>query len=75
MAIGLLVVLALLLLPKQACMAHAAECKTWHPHDVQHKYLQPGHLILGGLVYLLFFTSTPKNFTQEPTGPLDEPFV
>lgn len=74
---GVLVVvlLLLLLLPPIVCKAGRVKCKMWHPHNIIHKYLHPGDLILGGLVYHTFFTSMPDSFTKVPLGPLNQSFV
>ncbi|KAG6539516.1 type-2 vomeronasal receptor [Crotalus adamanteus] len=59
------VVLLFLLLPHMAWQKKN-NCQIMDHHFIFHKYLQPGDLLLGGLVSHTFFFSSPKLFDEPP---------
>ncbi|XP_066486362.1 vomeronasal type-2 receptor 26-like [Tiliqua scincoides] len=71
----LVAVLGELLLPQMLCKAYVVNCGINGPQPLQHKYPQPGELIIGGITSQTFIFSFPLDFTAQPSSTVFEEFV
>ncbi|XP_066485468.1 vomeronasal type-2 receptor 26-like [Tiliqua scincoides] len=63
------VMLIVLLLLRAVGDAQNINCGNWHPLFVHHKYLQPGDLIIGAVLYQNELFSNASTFNQNPSQP------
>ncbi|KAG8140313.1 hypothetical protein E2320_003011, partial [Naja naja] len=56
----------LLLLPHMACKTQAIKCSIQVPIPIDHKYFQPGDLLIGGMTSFVFITRDVGSFVEDP---------
>lgn len=56
----------LLLLPHMACKTQPTKCSIQDPIPIDHKYFQPGDLLIGGMTSFVFITRDVGSFAEDP---------
>lgn len=61
-----ILILSLPQLPYVACKTEIRKCRIQDPIPIDHKYFQPGDLIIGGITSFVFITRDVGNFEDDP---------